>query len=264
MIRNFDSNSNSLNLNFQNPNLQTQSSDYSISKTLLDSFYLRQLMDAGVHYGHRTRYWNPKMKDFIYTEKNGIHILDLLKTISCLQKACQYAFQASKNEKTFLIVGTKFQISKLVASQAEKSRCFYINQRWLGGMLTNWPTMKTRIKKLNDLTDRYQTDQFQSLPKKEAAQLIHELTVLEKNLGGVRSMTDLPDNVIIIDQIRESLAVSECRKLNIPIISLVDTNCNPEIVDYPIPANDDALSSIHFILEKLTDSILAGKSYSEK
>jgi len=239
--------------------INEKNSDSNVVTSFLKPIYLEQLMKAGVHYGHQVQYWNPKMSEFIYTEKNGVHILNLLKTISCLQTACQYVFKASQMNKTFLFVGTKYQASKLIANQAQKCGAFYINKRWLGGMLTNWSTMQTRIEMLNSLEQEFNENKFSSHPKKQAAVLMRQLTVLQNNLGGVKCMTRVPDVVIIVDQNREYLAVSECRKLNIPIISLVDSNCNPDFVDFPIPANDDAQRSINYVLTQLTDSILAAK-----
>lgn len=220
---------------------------------------LTDLMSAGVHYGHQTHRWNPRMSQYIYTQKKGIHILDLIQTIKLLEKACNYAFEASKQNKTFLFVGTKYQASQLIAKYAHQSNSYFINNRWLGGMLTNWPTIQTRINRLLLLEEQYNNNEFDLLPKKEAALLMRQLQVLQKNLGGVKLMTKLPDIIIVVDQNRESIAIAESRKLNIPIISLVDTNCDPQLSDYPIPANDDAISSIQYVLSKLSDAISNGK-----
>lgn len=228
-----------------------------------NSFYLdinlTDLMSAGVHYGHQTHRWNSKMNKYIYTQKKGIHILDLIQTIKLLTNACNFAFEASKQKKTFLFVGTKYQASHLISKYAQKSNSYYISNRWLGGMLTNWSTIQARINRLILLEEKYNNNEFDNLPKKEAALLMRQLQILQKNLGGVKLMTRLPDVIIVVDQNRESIAIAESRKLSIPIISLVDTNCDPELSDYPIPANDDAVSSIQYILSKLSDAINTGK-----
>nr|YP_009340865.1 ribosomal protein S2 [Palmophyllum crassum]BAW34812.1 ribosomal protein S2 [Palmophyllum crassum] len=241
---------------------ELEKKDLTIPLNFLESIYLKQLMTAGIHYGHQVQSWNPKMSEFIYTQKNGIHILDLLKTLSCLQNACQYLFKLSQEKKNFLFIGTKYQASKLIETQAQICGAHFVNSRWLGGMLTNWSTIKTRIETLNKLENKYQQNKFGDLPKKEASFLIRQLITLQKNLGGVKSMTQLPDCVICIDPNREAIAISECKKLKIPVVGLIDTNCNPELIDFPIPANDDAVRSINYILTKLTDSILAARAYS--
>ena len=221
---------------------------------------LSQLLEAGVHFGHKAYRWNPKMFPYIYSEVNNIHILDLVQSATLLKKANNYLQSAASEGKTFLFVGTKRQASTLVAQEAKRCDSYYVNHRWLGGMLTNWTTLKERIEYLKNLEKQEADDTFSLLTKKEAALRRKELQKLRKHLEGVKTMSDLPDIAIIIDQKREMTAIAECRKLNIPIISILDTNCDPDLVDIPIPGNDDAVRSIKLILNSLTDSILLGQS----
>jgi small subunit ribosomal protein S2 len=221
---------------------------------------LSQLLEAGVHFGHKAHRWNPKMFPYIYSEVNNIHILDLIQSATLLKKAMRYLeIAASKNEKV-LFVGTKRQATTLIAQEAIRSNSYYVNHRWLGGMLTNWTTMKERIAKLKDLENQESLGTFDLLAKKEGALRRKELTKLRKYLDGIKNMSVLPDAVIIIDQKREITAVAECRKLGIPVISILDTNCDPDLVDIPIPGNDDAVRSIKLILTALTDSIIKGQT----
>ena len=220
---------------------------------------LSKLLEAGVHFGHKAHRWNPKMFPYIYSEVNNIHILDLIQSATLLKKAMRYLeIAASKNEKV-LFVGTKRQATTLIAQEAIRSNSYYVNHRWLGGMLTNWTTMKERIAKLKDLENQESLGTFDLLAKKEGALRRKELTKLRKYLDGIKNMSVLPDAVIIIDQKREITAVAECRKLGIPVISILDTNCDPDLVDIPIPGNDDAVRSIKLILTALTDSIIKGQ-----
>ena len=221
---------------------------------------LSQLLEAGVHFGHKAHRWNPKMFPYIYSEVNNIHILDLIQSATLLKKAMRYLeVAASKNQKV-LFVGTKRQATTLIAQEAKRSNSYYVNHRWLGGMLTNWATMKERIEKLKDLEKQESEGTFDLLTKKEGALRRKELAKLRKYLDGIKSMTTLPDVVIIIDQRREITAIAECRKLGIPVVSILDTNCDPDLVDIPIPGNDDAVRSIKLILTLLTDSIIKGQS----
>ena len=221
---------------------------------------LSQLLEAGVHFGHKAHRWNPKMFPYIYSEVNNIHILDLIQSATLLKKAMRYLeVAASKNQKV-LFVGTKRQATTLIAQEAKRSNSYYVNHRWLGGMLTNWSTMKERIEKLKDLEKQESEGTFDLLTKKEGALRRKELAKLRKYLDGIKSMTTLPDVVIIIDQRREITAIAECRKLGIPVVSILDTNCDPDLVDIPIPGNDDAVRSIKLILTLLTDSIIKGQS----
>ena len=220
---------------------------------------LSQLLEAGVHFGHKAHRWNPKMFPYIYSEVNNIHILDLIQSATLLKKAMRYLEVAASQNKKVLFVGTKRQATTLIAQEAKRSNSYYVNHRWLGGMLTNWSTMKERIEKLKDLEKQESEGTFDLLTKKEGALRRKELIKLRKYLDGIKSMTSLPDVVIIIDQRREITAIAECRKLGIPVVSILDTNCDPDLVDIPIPGNDDAVRSIKLILTLLTDSIIKGQ-----
>ena len=221
---------------------------------------LAQLLEAGVHFGHKAYRWNPKMFPYIYTERNNIHILDLVQSAQLLKEANLYVKSAAEKDKIFLFVGTKRQASSLIAQEAKRANSYYINHRWLGGMLTNWVTLKSRIDRLKTLEQEEADQVFNILPKKEASLRRKELDKLRKHLNGVKDMERLPDVAIIIDQKREITAIKECRKLGIPIISILDTNCDPDLVDIPIPGNDDAVRSIKLILKSLTDNINLGKA----
>jgi small subunit ribosomal protein S2 len=221
---------------------------------------LAQLLDAGVHFGHKAYRWNPKMFPYIYTERNNIHILDLVQSAQLLKEANKYVQAEATKERIFLFVGTKRQASSLIAQEAKRCDSYYINHRWLGGMLTNWVTLKSRIDRLKTLEQEQADQVFNLLPKKEAALRLKELEKLRKHLDGVKNMPRLPDVAIIVDQKREMTAVRECRKLGIPIISILDTNCDPDLVDIPIPGNDDAVRSIKLILKSLADNINQGKA----
>ena len=223
---------------------------------------LAQLLEAGVHFGHKAYRWNPKMFPYIYTERNNIHILDLVQSAQLLKEASNYVQSAAEQKKTFLFIGTKRQASTVIAQEAKRCNSYYINHRWLGGMLTNWVTLKSRIERLKVLEQQEANEIFAMLPKKEAAIRNKELEKLRRHLDGVKNMENLPDAVIIIDQKRELTAIKECKKLGIPIISILDTNCDPDLVDIPIPGNDDAVRSIKLILKTLSDSILLGQEKS--
>ena len=221
---------------------------------------LAQLLEAGVHFGHKAYRWNPKMFPYIYSEVNNIHILDLVQSATLLKEANAYLEEAAKNGKTFLFIGTKRQASTLIAQEAKRCDSFYVNHRWLGGMLTNWTTLKERITYLKNLEQQEADNTFALLTKKEATLRRKELKKLRQHLDGIKTMKNLPDIAIVIDQKREITAIRECKKLGIPIVSILDTNCDPDLVDIPIPGNDDAVRSIKLILKSLTDSIIAGKS----
>jgi small subunit ribosomal protein S2 len=221
---------------------------------------LSQLLEAGVHFGHKAYRWNPKMFPYIYSEVNNIHILDLVQSATLLKEANNYVQSASSEGKTFLFVGTKRQANTLIAYEATRCDSYYVNHRWLGGMLTNWTTLTERIQRLKSLQQQKDENTFNFLTKKEATLREKELLKLCKHLEGIKNMQNVPDIAIIIDQKREMTAIRECRKLGIPVISILDTNCDPDLVDIPIPGNDDAVKSIKLILESLTDSILTGKS----
>ena len=221
---------------------------------------LSQLLEAGVHFGHKAHRWNPKMFPYIYSEVNNIHILDLIQSATLLTKAKDYLELEASKGKTFLFVGTKRQAATLIAQEANRCNSYFINHRWLGGMLTNWKTIKERISKLQDLEKQEADGTFELLTKKEVSLRRKELEKLRKHLNGIKEMKGLPDIAIIIDQKREMTAIAECRKLNIPIVSILDTNCDPDLVDIPIPGNDDAVRSIKLILKSLTDNIILGKA----
>lgn len=220
---------------------------------------LAQMMESGVHFGHQTRRWNPKMSPYIYTARNGVHIIDLVQTAQLMEEAYNYTRSAAEQGKKFLFVGTKRQAAGIVAQEAARCGAHYINQRWLGGMLTNWATIKTRVDRLKELERREESGALDLLPKKEASMLRREMTKLQKYLGGIKSMRKIPDIVVIVDQRREYNAVQECQKLGIEIVSMLDTNCDPDVVDIPIPANDDAIRSIKLIVGKLADAIYEGR-----
>nr|YP_009392264.1 ribosomal protein S2 [Osmundaria fimbriata]ARW60826.1 ribosomal protein S2 [Osmundaria fimbriata] len=221
---------------------------------------LEELLEAGVHFGHQSRRWNPKMFPYIYTERNGIHIIDLVQTSQLLNDAYQFIKQSSQSGKTFLFLGTKRQAAGIVAREAVRSDSFYVNQRWLGGMLTNWVTIKSRVNRLNELEEKDKEGLIDKLPKKESSVVRKELDRLRKHLNGIKNMQKLPDLVIIVDQKKEMTAIQECIKLGLPTICMLDTNCNPEIVDIPIPANDDAIRSIKLVISKIADAILEGRN----
>ena len=224
----------------------------------MSNISLSQLLEAGVHFGHKSDRWNPKMFPYIYSEVNNIHILDLIQSATLLKKANSYLELVANKGKTFLFIGTKRQASTLIAQEAKRCNSYYVNHRWLGGMLTNWTTVTQRIERLKDLEKQEADGTFDLLTKKEVSLRHKELQKLRKHLEGIKTMKQLPDVAIIIDQKREMTAIAECRKLGIPIISILDTNCDPDLVDIPIPGNDDAVRSIKLILQSLTDSINVG------
>ena len=225
----------------------------------MSNISLAQLLEAGVHFGHKAYRWNPKMFPYIYSEVNNIHILDLVQSATLLKEASNYLESSASKGKTFLFVGTKRQASTLIAQEAKRCNSYYVNHRWLGGMLTNWTTVRKRIERLKDLEQQEANGIFNLLSKKEVSMRRKELQKLRKHLNGIKNMKQLPDVAIIIDQKRELTAIAECQKLEIPIVSLLDTNCDPELVDIPIPGNDDAVRSIKLILNILTDSIIQGQ-----
>ncbi|QHN94820.1 30S ribosomal protein S2, chloroplastic [Arachis duranensis] len=221
---------------------------------------LEEMMEAGVHFGHGTRKWNPRMAPYISTKRKGIHILNLTRTARFLSEACDLVFDAASKGKQFLIVGTKNKAADLIARAATRARCHYVNKKWLGGMLTNWYTTETRLHKFRSLRTEQKTGRIHSLPKKDTAILKRQLSHLETYLGGIKYMTGLPDIVIIVDQQEEYTALRECITLGIPTICLIDTNCDPNLADISIPANDDAIASIRLILNKLVFAICEGRS----
>jgi len=219
---------------------------------------MKQLLEAGVHFGHQTRRWNPKMKDYIFTERNGIYIIDLQKTVKMMDDVYAYVRTLAMEGKKLLFVGTKKQAQEAIRNEAERCGMFYINQRWLGGLLTNFKTIRRRLDRLDEL-DRMEAERiFEVLPKKEVMQLTREKERLQKYLGGIREMRKLPDAIYVVDPRKEKIAVSEARKLKIPIIAIVDTNCDPDDVDYIIPGNDDAIRAVKLISAKIADAVLEG------
>nr|YP_009748240.1 ribosomal protein S2 [Pogonia japonica]YP_009748316.1 ribosomal protein S2 [Pogonia minor]QII89920.1 ribosomal protein S2 [Pogonia japonica]QII89996.1 ribosomal protein S2 [Pogonia minor] len=221
---------------------------------------LEEMMEAGVHFGHGTKKWNPKMAPYISAKRKGIHITNLTITARFLSEACDLVFDAASRGKTFLIVGTTNKAANLVALAAIRARCHYVNQKRLGGMLTNWSTTETILQKFRDLRAEKKMGKFNHLPKGDAAMLKRKLSILQKYLGGIKYMTGLPDIVIIVDQQEEYMVLQECVILGIPTICLIDTNCDPDLADISIPANDDAIASIRLILTKLVSAICEGRS----
>ena len=219
---------------------------------------LAELLESGVHFGHQTRRWNPRMSQYIYTARNGVHIIDLVQTAQLIEDAYEYMRSSSESGRKVLFVGTKRQAAGIIAQEASRCGSYYVNQRWLGGMLTNWETIRTRVDRLKELERLEDSGALDKRPKKEASMLRRELGKLQKYLSGIKNMRKVPDIVVIVDQKREHNAISECQKLGIPVVSILDTNCDPDIVDIPIPANDDAIRSIKLIVGKLADAIYEG------
>ncbi|MCP8616496.1 30S ribosomal protein S2 [Salirhabdus salicampi] len=220
---------------------------------------MKQLLEAGVHFGHQTRRWNPKMKRYIFTERNGIYIIDLQKTVKKVEEAFNFVKDVAADGGTILFVGTKKQAQDTVKEEAIRSGMYYINQRWLGGTLTNFDTIRRRIQRLKDIERMGEDGTFEVLPKKEVVQILKEKERLEKFLGGIKDMETLPDALFVIDPRKERIAIAEAHKLNIPIVAMVDTNCDPDEVDYVIPANDDAIRAVKLITSKLADAVLEAK-----
>ena len=220
---------------------------------------MKQLLEAGVHFGHQTRRWNPKMASYIYTERNGIYIIDLQKTVKKLEEAYNFVRDLAASGETLLFVGTKKQAQEAIKEEAERVGMYYVNARWLGGMLTNFKTMRTRVERLNQLHKMQEDGTFAMLPKKEVAKLNLEIEKLEKYLGGVKDMKKLPGALFIVDPRKERNAIAEARKLHIPIVAIVDTNCDPDEIDYVIPGNDDAIRAIKLISATMANAVQEGK-----
>jgi len=220
---------------------------------------MKQLLEAGVHFGHQTRRWNPKMASYIFTDRNGIYIIDLQKTVRKVEEAYNFVKQLSTEGDNILFVGTKKQAQEAVREEAERCGMFYVNQRWLGGMLTNFQTIRKRIDRLHELEKMEANGTLEVLPKKEVAELMHEKEKLQKFLGGIKDMRRLPAALFIIDPRKERIAVAEARKLGIPIVAIVDTNCDPDEVDYVIPGNDDAIRAVRLLTGKMAEAVLEGK-----
>lgn len=222
-----------------------------------------ELLEAGVHFGHQTQRWNPKMKPYIYGARNGIYVLDLRKTTELLDEAYAVVREFSARNKNILFVGTKRQASEVISEEAQRAGAYYINRRWLGGLLTNFETIRGRVNKLRELEDFMASGHSEKLPKKEVAQLQRQLNKLSKTLGGIKEMRGLPDLIFVVDQQKELIAIQEANKLNIPVICLADTNANPDNINYLIPGNDDAIRSVKLIASKLADAVLEGKELRE-
>lgn len=220
---------------------------------------MKQLLEAGVHFGHQTRRWNPKMAQYIFTERNGIYIIDLQKTVRKIDDAYMFVRDVALSGKSILFVGTKKQAQESIESEAKRCGMYYVNNRWLGGMLTNFRTIRTRIARLNEIDAMEQRGDFDVLPKKEVIKLMGEREKLEKNLGGIRNMKELPGALFVVDPRKEHIAVTEARILGIPIVGIVDTNCDPDEIDYVIPGNDDAIRAVKLIAGKLADAVLEGR-----
>ena len=220
---------------------------------------MKQLLEAGVHFGHQTRRWNPKMAEYIYMERNGIYIIDLSKTVKKLEEAYDFVRTLSENGQSILFVGTKKQAQDAVKDEAERVGMYYVNARWLGGMLTNFKTMRTRVERLAQLKKMQEDGTFDMLPKKEVMKLMGDMEKLEKYLGGVKDMKKLPGALFVIDPRKEHNAIAEARKLHIPIVAIVDTNCDPDEVDYVIPGNDDAIRAIRLISQTMANAVLEGR-----
>ena len=219
---------------------------------------MKQLLEAGVHFGHQTRRWDPKMAEYIFQARNGIHIIDLQKTSKKIDEAYDFMRSQAEEGKKVLFVGTKKQAQECMKEAAEKSGMYYVNQRWLGGMLTNFGTIRKRVERLNELETMQEDGSFDVLPKKEVILLKKEMDKLQKNLGGIKDMTEIPGVLFVVDPKKERIAILEARKLNIPVVGLVDTNCNPEDVDYAIPGNDDAIRAVKLIADVMANAIIEG------
>ena len=217
---------------------------------------MKQLLEAGVHFGHQTRRWNPKMAEYIYTERNGIYIIDLQKSVGKVDEAYNAVYSIAEQGGTILFVGTKKQAQDAVKSEAERCGMFYVNERWLGGMLTNFKTIQSRIQRLKDIEKMEEDGTFDVLPKKEVINLKKEQEKLEKNLGGIKNMKRIPDAIFVVDPKKESICVQEAHILGIPLIGIADTNCDPEELDYVIPGNDDAIRAVKLIVSKMADAVI--------
>lgn len=223
---------------------------------------MKQLLEAGVHFGHQTRRWNPKMARYIFTERNGIYIIDLQKTVRKVEEAYNYVRNLVADGGTVLFVGTKKQAQESIKEEAERCGMYYVNERWLGGMLTNFQTIQKRVQRLHELEAMEAEGVFDVLPKKEVAALRHEMEKLERFLGGIKNMKKLPDALFVVDPRKERIAVAEARRLNIPIVGIVDTNCDPDEIDVVIPANDDAIRAVKLLTSRIADAVIEGQQGS--
>ena len=220
---------------------------------------MKQLLEAGVHFGHQTRRWNPKMAKYIFTERNGIYIIDLQKTVKKVDEAYNFLRSVADEGKSVLFVGTKKQAQEAIKEEALKADMYYVNERWLGGMMTNFQTIQKRINRLKELEKMEEDGTFEVLTKKEVLSLRHEMEKLEKFLGGIKDMNRLPGALFVVDPRKERIAVAEARKLNIPIVAIIDTNCDPDEIDYPIPGNDDAIRAVKLLTGRMADAVIEGR-----
>jgi len=227
---------------------------------LPDTATVKQLLEAGAHFGHQTSRWDPRMKKYIFTKRNGIHIIDLQQTASMLDKACDFIRQVAAEDGRILFVGTKKQAQEGIEEEATRCGMYYVNQRWIGGVLTNFATIQARIDYLVRLEDQQARGEFSRLPKKEALKLEEKISRLNRQMGGVKEMVNLPNTLFIIDPTKEKIAVTEAKRVKIPVVAVVDTNCNPDEIDYPIPANDDAIRAIRLVSSKIADAVIEGKT----
>ena len=225
---------------------------------------MKQLLEAGVHFGHQTRRWNPKMAKYIFTERNGIYIIDLQKTVKKVEEAYKFVKEVAETGKPILFVGTKKQAQEAIKEEAERCGMFYVNERWLGGMLTNYKTIQTRIKKLRELEKMEEEGVFNVLPKKEVIKLNAEKEKLEKYLGGIKDMPELPGAIFVVDPRKENIAIQEAARLGIPVVGIVDTNCDPDELDYAIPGNDDAIRAVKLITGAMATAIIEGRQGAEE
>jgi small subunit ribosomal protein S2 len=225
---------------------------------------MKELLEAGVHFGHQTRRWNPKMKEYIFGERNGIHIIDLQKTLKMFRDAARYVSEQAAHGKSILFLGTKRQAQEAIAEEAQRCSMFFVNHRWLGGTLTNWATLQKSIKRLKLLKAMVEDGRMAAFSKKEAARLERELKHLQQNFAGVENMATLPDTMFVIDPNAEVIAVREARRMGIPVVAIVDTNCDPELVDWVIPGNDDALRAIRLFTSKISDAVIVGRESFEQ
>lgn len=230
----------------------------------MSSITMKELLEAGVHFGHQTKRWNPKMREYIFGERNGIYIVDLQKTLKLFKEALKFATQLGAEGKKILFIGTKRQAQEVVAEEAQRAGMFYVNERWLGGLLTNYVTIERSIGRLRELNALMEEERFEEMSKKELSRLDKERKRLDKNLRGIMEMGGLPHAVFVIDANREEIAVNEARKLGIPVIAIVDTNCDPDVVDYVIPGNDDALRAIKLFTSRIADAVIAGQEMSKE
>jgi small subunit ribosomal protein S2 len=228
------------------------------------SITMKELLEAGVHFGHQTKRWNPKMKEYIFGERNGIYIIDLQKTLKMFKEASKFVADLAAEGRTVMFVGTKRQAQEAIAEEANRCGMFYVNNRWLGGLLTNWVTVQKSVKRLKELDEMATDGRYELLPKKEVIKLERERKHLQANLAGIKNLTRLPDALFVIDSNKEQIAVKEARKLGIPVVAVVDTNCDPSEVDYVIPGNDDALRAIRLFATKIADSVAEGSQLADK